>query len=323
MFKLLYGRVLGIIDAKKDPRINISNAFFLGTDPYIVYNIKSSKLYTDTINNTAFILDKKLIKGPSFQLKNAYYESAEKNVVFNIGTPRIKKSFKGSVLSLLSGGAGNDNYWHWMFDVLPRLAIIKKNKDLNGIDYFLFPNTEKPFHKQTLDLLNIPKKKILSSKYIRHFSADIIFATEHPYVRKNYASKEIQNIPDWIVNWLRSKFLNKVKSNSKNFPKKIYIDRSDSESNSRNLRQIINEKEVRDFMIKKNYSILKLSNLDFIDQVKLFNQAESIVGLHGAGFANLIFGTEKCSILEIKSHTAGDEIQNLAKKIIFIIPIYL
>ena len=28
-----------------------------------------------------------------------------------------------NVLSLLTGGGGNDNYWHWMFDVLPRIKL--------------------------------------------------------------------------------------------------------------------------------------------------------------------------------------------------------
>tara|TARA_A100001011_G_C14201251_1_gene795776 strand:+ start:96 stop:1205 length:1110 start_codon:yes stop_codon:yes gene_type:complete len=314
LFKIFYGSVSGIINPKSDLRVKISKAEFPDIDPFIIYSIKSGRIYTDTINNTAFLIDKKIIDGPSFQLKGAKYESIEKNTVFSIGTPRIKKNLKGSVLSLLTGGAGNDNYWHWMFDVLPKIAIIEKFKDLNQIDFFLFPNTEKPFQKQTLDLLEIPKNKRLSAKKTRHLTAENIISTEHPYVRKNFATIEIQNIPEWIIKWLRIRFLNEVKFNSTSLPKKIYIDRSDSESNSRSLRKIINEKEVIDFMIKKNYSVIKLRDLDFIDQVRLFNQAESVVGLHGAGFANIIFGSQNSKVLEIKPHTAGEMILNLAKK---------
>ena len=49
--------------------------------------------------------------------------------------PDLKK-IKGVVLSS-TGGAGNDNYFHWMFDVLPRIAIYQKIFDISDIDYFL------------------------------------------------------------------------------------------------------------------------------------------------------------------------------------------
>ena len=49
-----------------------------------------------------------------------------------------KKKIKGTVFSLLTGGGGNSNYWHWLFDVLPRINILENKIDLQSIDYFLF-----------------------------------------------------------------------------------------------------------------------------------------------------------------------------------------
>ena len=46
------------------------------------------------------------------------------------GTPRKLKEIKGTVLSLLTGGAGNNNYWHWLYDVLPRLSLCSKIEKL-------------------------------------------------------------------------------------------------------------------------------------------------------------------------------------------------
>ena len=49
--------------------------------------------------------------------------------------------------------------------------------------------------------------------------------------------------------------------------------------------------------------------------VSLLNlNAENIVGLHGAGFANIIFCKPKTKIIELKPETAGDAIKNLAVK---------
>ena len=54
---------------------------------------------------------------------------------------------------------GNYNYWHWMFDVLPRIKILSNIININEIDNFLLPNLDKNFQRESLDLLGIPKKK--------------------------------------------------------------------------------------------------------------------------------------------------------------------
>ena len=44
----------------------------------------------------------------------------------------------------------------------------------------------------------------------------------------------------------------------------------------------------------------------------MFYNAEEIIGLHGAGFANIVFSKPDTKIIEIRSNTAGDVIKNLA-----------
>ena len=110
--------------------------------------------------------------------------------------------------------------------------------------------------------------------------------------------------------------INSIKKSEINnsLPKKIYINRKDAPLKHRNQRSIINENEVEEFLQKKGYVSLTLSEFNFIQQVNLFNNAESIVGLHGAGFANVIFCSPKTNILELKSSNAGDTIKNLSLK---------
>ena len=55
---------------------------------------------------------------------------SNKLIVLKIGTPRIMKRIKGRVFSLLSGGAAKTNYFHWLFEVLPRLEILRTLKNL-------------------------------------------------------------------------------------------------------------------------------------------------------------------------------------------------
>ena len=191
------------------------------------------------------------------------------------------------------------------------ILILENKIDLQSIDYFLFPDLKEKFQEETLDLINIPQHKRISSKVFRHIHADMALAVDHPYIFKNCPTEEIQNIPKWILNDLRNKFLNKKPP--KNYPKKIYIDRSDSKSNHRDLRKVTNEDEILDFLKKEGFSIIRLGDLNFIDQVNLFNNASQIIGLHGAGFANLVFCKPNTFVLEFKSITAGNVIGNLAR----------
>ena len=315
---LFYGRVKGIIESTKHPLIKIEEKIFDQSYFYKIYKMSECRLYTDTVNDAAFIIKNEIVKGPSYQfrsknLKNVRNTDVKENIVFKKGTARLKKKIKGSVFSLLTGGAGNSNYWHWLFDVLPRLKIVEGKVDYGNIDYFLFPDFKENFQIETINLLNIPNSKIISSKIFRHIEASNVIAVDHPYVIKNNPTLEIQNIPNWILEFLRNKFLKK--DTTKKFPEKFYIDRKDSKSNHSYLRRILNEDEIKVFLKSKGYEIITLGELSFIDQVNLFKNAKKIIGLHGAGFANLTFCNPQTFVLELKSETAAPVIGNLAKKI--------
>ena len=264
--------------------------------------------YTDRIQDTALILNNYIIDGPSHQLRPVNNVSVDQNIVFKREHLDLKK-IKGVVLSLLTGGAGNDNYFHWMFDVLPRIAIYQKIFDISDIDYFLLPDIKK-ISKRKLRYFANSREKRLSSKSFRHLVADEIIVTEHPYCINNDADKEIENIPIWIE-WLKSVCLEKRKSNN-SYPTKIYIDRKDSVSNTRNLRSILNEDQIIEFLKKNKFEILTLSNYSFKEQVRVINNAKVIVGLHGAGFANFCFCEPNTKVIELKSTTAGKMYENLA-----------
>ena len=313
LFILFYGSINKKVD-KTDSKLKVQEIKFEGNLKYSVYFSLKSRLFTDRIHNTAIIINNKIVEGASFQLKNNKNNNVEENIVLSKGTPNIKKKIKGMVMSTLTGGGGNSNYWHWMFDVLPRIFIIQKFLELDKIDFFLFPDLKEKFQNQTLDFLKIPKHKRLSSRNYKHFSADQIIATDHPYNFLNDPKKDSLNIPIWLIESLKNNFKVNDFSFNNHLPKKIYIDRSDSFSSHGSMRSIINEKEVRNFLKKKNFEFLTLSKYNFIDQVKLFNNAECVIGLHGAGFANTIFCKPGTKILELRSEDAGIIIKNLSEK---------
>ena len=90
---------------------------------------------------------------------------------------------------------------------MPRIKILESNIDLDEINYFLLPDLKEKFQNETLDLINVPSKKRISSKKFRHIEAETVIAVDHPINFNNYPNKDIQNMPKWILDYLRLKFL--------------------------------------------------------------------------------------------------------------------
>lgn len=313
IFFILYGKIKGKILATKNDKIKILKVVKEKNITYNLFKIKKARLYTDRIQDTAVILDNYIVDGPSHQLRPINNDIIENNIVFKKGTPRFKKKINGTILSLLTGGAGNTNYAHWMFDVLPRIAICEKYFKISEIDFFLFPSTEKKFQKETIEGLEISFKKCKSSESYRHVFCSNLIVTDHPYCINNDSTKDIMHIPLWISQWLKKKY-QKYLIRDKNLPHKFFIDRSDSESDNQGLRKIVNEFEVKKFLKKEGFEIIKLGSISFKEQVKLFFNSKVVAGLHGAGFANIIFCKPKTKVIEFKNSNEVKQYENLAKK---------
>ena len=76
---------------------------------------------------------------------------------------------------------------------------------------------------------------------------------------------------------------------------KIFIDRRESKFNH---CQIINDKEIKNFLVKNGFTIYRVGELDLFKQFYLFNNAKIIIGAHGAAFANLIFCKKSTKVIE-------------------------
>ncbi len=306
-FKIVYGKInysykknkyIKIHKVKKDKR------------KYRIFEIKDCRIYTDTVHDTAFINNNEIINGASFQLRNLVNSNIKNNRVLHFGTPKFLKTLDSPVLCILTGGAGNNNYWHWMYDVLPRIGIVENKFALKKFKFVFVPNKEFSYQIDTLKILGILNKSI-SSKKFKHIYSDKIISTNHPWQYSKSAHKDIGMVPKWISNWIRNKFL-KFKSKKK-FYNKIYIDRSDSKFNINNKRIILNEKEIRKILLKKKFKIIRLSEYNFKDQIAIFNNSKIIVGNHGAGFANLVFCKKNTKIIEFIDKNTSKPIKKISK----------
>ena len=295
-FILIYGKVKKLdkfdsIDFKKTILKNIKSDTF-PEKKYHIYEISDGRIYTDTVENVAIIKNDTIIPNISYQQINSELKPSECNKVLKIGTPRIKKKFKGNVLSMVQGASGN-NYFHFLFDVIVRLKICEEKYNLSNINYFYVTN-ELNWQKKIFSIFGIEKEKLINSEKYRHIQADKIIAVDHPWYHKGKVHDEVKNIPTWIVFWLRNKFLNMAKKFDNN--EKIFIDRSESKFKH---CQFQNNDEIISFLKTKDFTSYRVGQLDFFEQIYLFNKAKIIIGPHGAAFANIIFCNPKTNIIEI------------------------
>ncbi|WP_160726186.1 glycosyltransferase family 61 protein [Bacillus sp. USDA818B3_A] len=180
-------------------------------------------------------------------------------------------------------------YYHWLFDVLPRLYLLR----YMGIDmdqYAINWNGKPAFQTETLDLLGIDQSKIIMVTENTNLQAEKLYIPSLP----GYTG----HMGKWTVDYLRNELMIQAlkKSRSGSMPKRIYICRGKAQS-----RKVTNEPELISLLKKYDITPVYLEKMTVADQVRLFHEAEVIIGPHGGGLTNLAFCSPKTKVLEIFS----------------------
>jgi len=293
-FETLYGNITlpkttrGIIK-----KIKIEKTFFkpFKNKHYQIYIVKNSRIYTDNNENVAIIKNNTILPHISFQQVYGQLRNHSYNSVLNNGTPAFVKKIKGKIFNLCQGASGN-NYFHFLFDIIPKIYLLSSKIDLNQIDFF-YVSEPKKWQIEILKILGINQKKLLNSKIYKHISADEIYAVDHPWYTNGHIQNSLKEIPSWIIFKNREMFL---KENKTKYKKKIFLDRSKSPYNH---CQINNQNIINQFLKKKKIKSYKPESLNFKNQINLFNQSSIIFGAHGASFTNIIFCKPRTKIIEL------------------------
>lgn len=182
--------------------------------------------------------------------------------------PKIKHVHE-PIISLTAGW--QDTFFHWIYQVLPRLELIDTSK-------LLYIDQSKPFQRESLEILGI-KRIIDASQYD---------AVKAPLV----TIPSILGIPTpRSCGYLRSAFSPHI---PKTESKRLYISRSDAPT-----RNILNKVEVWDLLKQYGYEEAVLSGKSLLEQMALFKSASSVVSAHGAGLSHLLFCPPKTPVIEL------------------------
>lgn len=195
------------------------------------------------------------------------------------------KKVRGTSL-LIAGSFASHNYFHWLTDAIPKIAIAQENSiSISEVDNVIVSNNELAFQNETLAILKIDPQKIVSLEKYNLLVCEFIIAPSATCVSGN--------VSKWIVDYLQDLFKDWMVVKNE-LPKKIYISRQNSLK-----RRLTNENRITEYLIEQGYDVVYLEKLSVKQQIQLFYNANSIIGVDGAGLTNLIFSSPKTSIIEL------------------------
>jgi len=195
---------------------------------------------------------------------------------------RIPKHLPGR--SLIIAGATEPNYYHWLFDCLPRLHLAHcAGINLDAIDHFLLMKNPPEFVSETLSAMGIPKSKHISLHSKEVLQCERLVATEMP--------TPFDSPPEWIVEFLKGLLSAPAPRTATKF---IYFSRNDARS-----RRLANEDELLRELIPLGFENVSAAGLSVSDQSTLFASAKLVVSVHGAGLANILFSPPETTVVEL------------------------
>lgn len=234
-------------------------------------------------NGTILTPDNQLISDVSREFGAYGGVFGENHSIFKQLWLQKPKIVKGNIAVIAS--SGSMNYHHWLFDILPRIELLRISGYLEKIDFFIINYENLQFQQETLKILGIHEKKIITSnnRNFHYLVQGNLFITSHPSI--------LGTINPWVFNFVRNTFLLKI-ANQK--PIRLYISRKKAPS-----RKIINETEFEKFLYEFGFTEIFAEDFSVQQMSEIVYNAEWIIGVHGSGFANLVFANENVKVIDI------------------------
>jgi capsular polysaccharide biosynthesis protein len=190
---------------------------------------------------------------------------------------------QGSVASIASyAGQG---YFHWIFDVLPRIGLLRlAGVDVASLNHLIVNASTAPFQLETLAHLGLNRSTLRSIGAHPQLSADELWATSHP--------RQIGHIPDWACEFLMDAFLDS--SPPRSDIRRVFISRARATHG-----RVPEEAELLERLEPLGFQALALEQFSLVEKARLFHNAEAVIAPSGAGLSHLAFGQPGTVVIEL------------------------
>lgn len=224
------------------------------------------------------LADGKLIY-PSLGFGRAAY--IHKPSFFKLQSSNKKVVYIDEAISLRD--TGEENYFHFYNDILAKLCFLHENLNLPYTIPIIVSKSlyYKPFFQYFLQHSSLLKNRqwiVQTDFYIQ--------------VKRTYFCKPLTHTKKYLDQIVHSLEINR--------PNLMFSDRIFLTRNPARLRFIDNMDEIRVLCDKMNLQIVDADELSLQQQINLFTHATLLVGIHGAGLTNMIYGIQSIQkVIEI------------------------
>jgi len=186
------------------------------------------------------------------------------------------------------------NYYHWIIDLLPRLALIKSaTGSFDSFARILVNGSRASYEQASMNALGVPGEKI------RYVDANDRFQIENATIPSmDHFSK---TIAPWKIKFLRA-LRGPNPARSRISSKRIYISRRGAA-----VRRVLNEKDFERILRDAGFVLIEIESLSWPEQVALFSNAEVVLAPHGAALVNAAFCEPETLIAEIGTRAGYKE----------------
>lgn len=178
----------------------------------------------------------------------------------------------------LMGNFKSDNYLHWVFQCFASLLLaIENGLDLENTTILTPPM--KGFMKEYLDLLPFDLN-------IKELEPKKMYLVEDAKFN-NILWRGFTDDPNRLIVNIFDRYKENITLPVSPCGKRLFVGRHDAD-----IRNVYNEKEVAKMLQDYGFEYIVASDYSVLEQMAIFNEAEFIVGVHGAALTNLLFAND-------------------------------
>jgi len=189
---------------------------------------------------------------------------------------------------LLGNSAGAACYYHWMLDILPKLAVLQRTGiQLDQIDHFLVREISSSFQRETLHHFGIDENRIVETAKQPYLQCDEIHwvPLDHRINMTMHA---------FVPKWLRDTFSTPCETSTVKEPIKLYVTRPKGVR-----RGISNEDELMPLLKSYGYHVVAMEGLSIQEQAQLLARTDVLIAAHGGALSNMVFAPAGITVLEL------------------------